>query len=72
MTLTLDQYLQLSLVVLGFIIWLIRLEGKVRYLDRDLSRLEVKHDALDSQIVRDLVRIRESLAHIEGKLGISR
>jgi hypothetical protein len=52
------------------VIWLIRLEGKVKYIDRDLVILTEKHENLDSKIVNELSEIKQSLARLEGWLGI--
>jgi len=64
---------------LGIVIWLIRLEGRVIQGDRDHSEttkqidiLRTKHDSLDSKVVEELARVRESLARIEGALGASK
>lgn len=68
----------ISIAVLG-LIWLVRLEGKVKYIQdanketqKDVDELRVKHEALDSKIVEQLAQIRESLARLEGKLGVDR
>lgn len=64
---------------LGIVIWLIRLEGRVIQGDRDhaettkqIDILRTKHDSLDSKVVEELARVRESLARIEGVLGASK
>lgn len=70
-------------LVVGGIIWLIRLEGRVNQGDRDHSsaeklilsvdkRVDVivgKHDALESRVLAQLSEVRESLARIEGSLN---
>jgi hypothetical protein len=57
-------------LVIGHIVWLIRLEGKTNYNERAIEKLEVKHDALDNKIVEKLSVIEKSLAKIEGRLSI--
>lgn len=64
---------------IAFIVWLIRLEGRVAQGDRDhaettkqIDILITKHDSLDSKVVEELARVRESLARIEGALGASK
>jgi len=59
----------------GFLIWLLRLEGRINHaeimngaLARDLEHLHGKHEALDNKVVESLSQIRESLARIEGRL----
>jgi len=60
---------------LSAVIWLVRLEGKVKQMDRliaiqerEMDALRVKHENLDSKIVESLGQIRESLARLEGRL----
>ena len=62
---------------IGLIVWLVRLEGRVNQVDRDYRAIEkrvdaltIKHEELDSKLVGQLADVRESLARIEGKLGI--
>jgi hypothetical protein len=39
---------------------------------KDVDELRVKHEALDSKIIDQLSKIRESLARLEGKLGVEK
>lgn len=55
--------------VVGIIVWLIRLEGRVNYNEKMLVNLESKHSALDEKIMSQLSQVRESLARIEGRLS---
>lgn len=62
---------------ISFVVWLVRLEGKLSYVEKsgvetqkDVDELRIKHEALDVKIVEQLARIRESLARLEGKLGV--
>lgn len=66
-----DQTIQIVLAVVGLVVWLIRLEGKVlasekanHETQKDVDALRIDH----SKIAEDLSRIRESLARIEGSL----
>ena len=61
------------LAAIGGIIWLIRLEGKIKHNEhlnfetqKDVDSLRLKHEALDSRIVEKLAEISERLARIEG------
>ena len=65
---------------LGFgvagVVWLVRLEGKVKQQEdklemqiRQLAVLQEKLENIDSKIVDELGRIRESLARLEGRLS---
>jgi hypothetical protein len=65
------------LSIVGLIAWLVRLESRVNRADENNGRCEkkideyaVKHDALDSKVVEQLAQVRESLARIEGALGV--
>lgn len=76
MQLEASHYIQIGLAVLGVVIWLVRLEGKVKSNEdandrtqKDVDTLRVKHESLDSKIVEELGRIRESLARLEGRLS---
>ena len=62
---------------LGVVIWLVRLEGQVsnnRELvlgcQKDVDDLRIRHESLDSKVVEQLAQVRESLARIEGALGV--
>jgi len=55
--------------VVGFIIWLARLEGKVTFNEKEINELRVKHESLDSKVIQQLAQVREALARIEGFLG---
>lgn len=74
----LSSYWPLITAFIGLIVWLVRLEGKGTINERDISRntmeiekLNVKHESLDSKVVEQLATVKESLARIEGALGVS-
>lgn len=50
---------------IGAIVWLIRLEGRINYLERTLTRLEEKHD----EVMDKLSVIEKCLAKVEGLLS---
>lgn len=61
--------------VVSFVVWLLRLEGKVKYQEREIdvlekqvANLEVKHTNLDVKIVSELSEVKQALARIEGRL----
>lgn len=66
----LSDWLEIAALVVGVVIWLIRLEGKVKYLERDLDILTIKHNDLDSKLLERISKIEQSLARIEGRLGV--
>lgn len=55
--------------IVSGIVWLIRLEGKIKYNEQTLMELKVKHEALDSKIVDKLSLIEKTIARIEGLLS---
>jgi len=62
---------------IALIVWLVRLEGKVNFNEKTLQThqnwqqlMDEKHQNLDSKIVNELSEIKQSLARLEGKLGI--
>jgi hypothetical protein len=68
---------ELVLSVIGFTVWLVRLEGKTHANEKanietqkDVDTLRSKHESLDSKIIDQLGAVRESLARLEGRLGI--
>lgn len=73
------QYFEILVAVLAFVVWLVRLEGKINHVERlaleaqkDVDNLRVKHESLDSKIVEQLGEVRESLARLEGALGVTK
>ncbi|OPZ24513.1 MAG: hypothetical protein BWZ03_00146 [bacterium ADurb.BinA186] len=61
------------------LVWLVRLEGRVNHgetnqasLKERVDILQTKHDSLDSKLVAQLSDVRESLARIEGRLGVNK
>jgi hypothetical protein len=72
------EWFEIGIVFVAVVIWLVRLEGKIKAVDtfstetqKDVDDLRSRHEALDSRIIEQLARIRESLARLEGKFGIN-
>lgn len=70
---------QIITAIVGVTVWLVRLEGKqlliekqVAICQKEVDSLQIKHEALDSKVVEQLASVRESLARIEGALGVSK
>lgn len=68
---------EIGLAALGFVVWLVRLEGKVLANEKanvetqkDVDALRVEHNALNNKTLQQLAEIRESLARIEGRLSV--
>ena len=62
--------------IIAFIVWLVRLEGKVNHgskmneaTQKDVDDLRLRHETLDSKIVEKLAEISERLARIEGGIA---
>lgn len=67
--------LELLIALVGVVVWLVRLEGKLyssiqanNQTQKDVDDLRNRHHDLDARVVRELTHIRESLARIEGRL----
>lgn len=65
--------------LIGFVVWLVRLEGKTKENEttnmrtqKDIDELRIRHESLDSKVVEQLSSVRESLARIEGALGVKK
>ncbi len=69
-----QHYITLALAAIGFIVWLVRLEGRVntqrealQALDRDLTAANAKADA-EAKAHRDtsdaLIRVEEAVKHL--------
>lgn len=63
------------------VIWLVRLEMRVSTqkenlkaielkTEKEMAEIKIKHEVLDSKVVEQLAQVRESLARIEGAMGI--
>jgi hypothetical protein len=73
------DYFEIILGALAFTVWLVRLEGKISQVEslaieaqKDVDVLRTKHESLDSKIVEQLGQVRESLARLEGALGVNK
>lgn len=71
------EYLELVVAVIGVVVWLVRLEGKLLQQERlvteaqkDIDVLRTQHEGVYAKIADQLSAVRESLARLEGKLGI--
>lgn len=67
------------LTAIAAIVWLVRLEGKTEHAQRlateaqkDVDDLRIRHENLDTKIVEQLTQVKESLARLEGALGIKK
>lgn len=75
----LARYWPILISILGLVVWLVRLEGRIGQVahdntetQKDIDNLRVRHESLDSKIVQQLSEVRESLARLEGALGIKK
>jgi len=71
----LKHNVELIIATIGVVVWLVRLEGKVKQnternaeTQKDVDTLRVRHESLDSKIVDQLSQVREDLAEIKGYL----
>lgn len=52
----------------GFIIWLVRIEGKTINTEKRVDHLDQQVNQMDSALVKQLTEVKTSLARIEGIL----
>lgn len=69
------DWLAFILAIVGFVVWLVRLEGRVKQNERlteiaqgSVDELRKRHEQLDSELVRKLSRLETAIARIEGYL----
>lgn len=62
-------------IIIGLIVWFVRLEGKVSFQDRQITNLTIRIDGLEehqrvieSEISKELKQIQVDLAQIKGFL----
>ncbi len=74
-----EKVVEIVLAIVALIVWLVRLEGKVGQnyrlvteAQKDVDDLRIRHESLDSKIVEQLSQVKESLARLEGALGIKK
>lgn len=61
-------FLTIAGMVVGFIVWLVRLEGKIKNAEKRLDLVEDHMANFDSKIAAELREMNTRLAHIEGFL----
>jgi hypothetical protein len=68
-----SNYWPFILSIIALAVWLVRLEGKTDSAikatieaQKDIDDLRIRHEGLDTKIVEQLARVRESLARLEG------
>lgn len=54
--------------VIGFIVWLVRLEGKTLNNEKRLDHAECQLETLENGLTKELAEVKQSLARIEGYL----
>lgn len=69
--------LEYLIAAVAIVVWLVRLEGKINIgttlasnAQKAVDDLRIKHESLDAKIIEQLAQVRESLARLEGALGI--
>lgn len=63
------------LAVVGLIVWFTRLEAKTNKNEKDIEKQDImiakmkeKHETLESELIKELGEVKQSLARIEGQL----
>lgn len=67
---------QIILAIVGLIIWFTRLEARTNSNQRDIekqdiiiAKLKEKHETLESELIKELGEVKQTLARIEGQLS---
>ena len=50
----------------GLVVWFSRLESKTNRNEKDIEKIEKKHDTLENELMKDISDVKQSLARIEG------
>lgn len=69
------DWIAFGAAVIGFVVWLVRLEGRVNQNEKlvqiaqgSVDDIRKRHEQLDSELVRKLSRLESAIARIEGYL----
>lgn len=69
------DWIAFAVAVIGFVVWLVRLEGRVNQNEKlvqiaqgSVDDIRKRHEQLDSELVRKLSRLESAIARIEGYL----
>lgn len=54
--------------IIGLIVWFSRLESKTMRNEKDIARMQEKHETLESELIKDLNEVKLALARIEVKM----
>lgn len=72
-----ELILSLAGGALTFIVWIVRLEARIKQNERDIHDtakdvdiLRTRHEDLDSRVLKELMEVKQALARIEGRLEI--
>ena len=76
---TTELILSLAGGALTFIVWLVRLEARIKQTEKDVfdtqkdvDILRTRHEDLDSRVLKELMEVKQALARIEGRLEIKK
>jgi len=62
----------ITVTFVGLVVWFTRLESKTSRNELDIEKLVKQHDALESELIKDLSDVKQALARIEGRLLIEK
>jgi hypothetical protein len=62
------EHWQEIIALVGFIVWLVRLEGKTVNNEKRICHVETQVENLESGLVKEMSEVKQSLARIEGYL----
>lgn len=58
--------------IIGLVVWFTRLEAKTSRNEKDIAKMQDKHDNLEAKLITDLNDVKLALARIEGQMGIKK
>lgn len=70
-SLSIDPFAMIGAFV-GLIIWFSRLESKTLRNEKDIAKIQDKHDNLETKLISDLNDVKLTLARIEERVGIKK
>jgi hypothetical protein len=62
------EHWQEIISIVGFVVWLVRLEGKTVNSEKRICHLESQVENIESGLTKELGEVKQSLARIEGYL----
>jgi hypothetical protein len=62
----------ISVTFVALVVWFTRLESKTNRNEKDIAEIKKNHDTLESELMKDMSDVKQALARIEGRMGITK